>query len=124
MAKDNYRLRYRKEVFYPRHKERLLQEQAVYSKTYSILHKEDRLFYMKDYQYGLSKEQYQEMLRQQKSSCAICSKAFKQNPCVDHDHETNKVRGLLCRKCNSLLGYAGDNVVVLKNAIAYLKRQK
>jgi hypothetical protein len=41
-------------------------------------------------------------------------------PCVDHDHTTKKVRGLLCRHCNLLLGYCEENVLVLQRAINYL----
>jgi hypothetical protein len=41
--------------------------------------------------------------------------------CVDHNHVTNKVRGLLCRACNLIVGNAGDDPVVLRNLADYLE---
>lgn len=40
---------------------------------------------------------------------------------VDHDHVTGKVRGLLCRQCNSALGFAGDNPERLERLARYLR---
>ena len=56
--------------------------------------------------YGLSGEQYEEMVRRQKGLCKICGQApDKRGLCVDHDHITGDVRGLLCIRCNLLLGF-------------------
>jgi len=60
------------------------------------------------------------------SKCAICHKDIKidaRSTCVDHDHSTSKIRGILCRKCNLLLGHAEDNIEVLKSAITYLNKE-
>ena len=73
--------------------------------------------------YGITKEQFLILRKQQKNKCCIC-RALLIKPCVDHCHYTNKIRGLLCPKCNSLLGFAKDNVKILQNAIKYLKRKK
>lgn len=55
--------------------------------------------------YGLSQEQYEQMLKDQDRCCVICAVSFEERtPCVDHDHETEEVRGLLCSPCNRLLG--------------------
>ena len=82
-------------------------------------------------QYGLSLEDYDRMLEQQGGVCAICHKpvvlvdprsgAVKRLS-VDHDHETGKVRGLLCHKCNALLGQADDSIFSLLAAVDYLAR--
>src|SRR5688572_9279030 len=54
--------------------------------------------------YGITSKQYNEMLVFQHNACAICLEQFVQ-PCVDHDHETDSVRALLCSQCNSGLGF-------------------
>ena len=58
-----------------------------------------------------------------KENCDICNKKFKTIAYIDHDHETGLVRGTLCHKCNSAIGYFNDDVDVLMNAITYLNRQ-
>jgi recombination endonuclease VII len=54
--------------------------------------------------YGITREQYAEMLQQQDNRCKICLKSFGK-VFVDHDHKTNKVRALLCPRCNTAVGY-------------------
>jgi hypothetical protein len=79
--------------------------------------------------YGLKPGQYEQMLWEQDGLCAICRQAPRDAMNVDHDHACcperkkacgNCVRGLLCRNCNSLLGYAKESVDVLLSAIRYL----
>ncbi len=53
--------------------------------------------------YGISKEEYEEMVVSQNNRCAICDKEFSKTPHVDHDHKTGHVRGLLCLVCNGTL---------------------
>lgn len=81
--------------------------------------------------YGLTLTQYRFLLRSQKRKCFICgyvSKVDLKNPkhCmdlqVDHCHDTGKVRGLLCVRCNMGLGYFKDNTERLKKAVEYLER--
>lgn len=55
--------------------------------------------------YGMTVEQFDALLIAQAGRCGICGECFTPNPCVDHDHETGEVRGLLCRFCNLGLGY-------------------
>jgi hypothetical protein len=52
--------------------------------------------------------------------CAICGKTSLL--CVDHDHETQKVRGRVCNPCNSALGLAQDSVTILQAMIDYLNK--
>ena len=74
--------------------------------------------------YGLSAEDYQAMVRAHRGRCPICDKAFDstKDTCVDHDHATGKVRGLLCSRCNKGLGFFGDSLTVLNRASQYLRR--
>lgn len=78
--------------------------------------------------YGVTHEQYEAMREQQNDLCAICGKpetrtsraGTKSDLCVDHCHDTNAVRGLLCSNCNTALGYFKDSIENLSNAIDYL----
>ena len=79
------------------------------------------------YKYGITLERYGEMFNAQNGRCAICGEEnvpMKNGKTrmlgVDHDHQTGKVRGLLCNSCNNLLGYAHDNTEFLTRAIEYL----
>lgn len=77
--------------------------------------------------YGLTIEQYNEMLKVQSNCCALCPRQHDPSKkrgrlYVDHDHKTGKVRALLCGAHNSMLGYAEDQVEILQKAIDYLKR--
>lgn len=78
--------------------------------------------------YGITEEQYQQMLSDQDNVCAICVTNTPgrnhENFHVDHDHETGKIRGLLCDKCNRGLGYFNDNPDVLEEAVRYLENNK
>lgn len=72
-----------------------------------------------------SKTDYQVLLQAQNNSCAICFKTIEQNKKsfhLDHDHATDKVRGLLCTNCNLGLGLFKDNINYLSSARSYLLR--
>lgn len=76
--------------------------------------------------YGISLAEYNALLLAQGGVCGICKLATVGN-CgrrlyVDHDHETGKVRGILCGKCNSILGFAADVPGVLEAAVDWLKK--
>lgn len=78
------------------------------------------------HKYNLLPEEKQSMVKAQKNSCAICGYKFGQKSGdmhVDHNHETGKVRGLLCDLCNRGLGYFKDNKQSLANAIKYLNKE-
>ena len=70
-------------------------------------------------EFGVSKEQFAEMIISQCGRCAICNKPM-QRPCVDHCHDTKKVRGLLCMQCNSGIGQFGDSIQLVREALSYL----
>lgn len=77
--------------------------------------------------YGISLHDYSGMLVKQNQSCKICNihqDKLKRALCVDHDHLTGKVRGLLCDTCNRSLGLLKDNIDVLKRAVKYLEDSK
>lgn len=75
-------------------------------------------------QYGISMKQFNELFEFQDGKCGICMTELNQNrrrTNIDHDHETGKVRGLLCSGCNTGLGQLGDNIEGLKKALYYLE---
>jgi hypothetical protein len=93
------------------------------------------------HRYGISIEQYEQMLIDQNYRCKICGSTDmlidqnyrckicgstdpghkKKHFSVDHCHETGRVRGLLCANCNLTLGYVKDDVALLKSCIVYLQ---
>lgn len=73
--------------------------------------------------YGITKEQFDKLLNDQNNKCAICKVEITGKSChIDHCHESNNVRGLLCQLCNKGLGQFKDNVQFLTNAIKYLNK--
>lgn len=75
--------------------------------------------------YGIDESIFNNLLISQDYKCKICNINIDKQTCViDHDHNTYKVRGLLCRNCNTGLGLFNDNVNSLLNAIKYLTTNK
>jgi Recombination endonuclease VII len=76
--------------------------------------------------YGISAKRYEELLEHQGRVCALCggtnvdSRHRGKALCVDHDHKTGVIRGLLCHRCNRLLGLAADDPARLVRAARYL----
>lgn len=74
--------------------------------------------------YNITLEDFDKMMLDQNGLCAICSIPFGEThltqKVVDHCHETNKVRGILCFSCNAALGYFKDKISSLEKAKEYL----
>jgi excisionase family DNA binding protein len=74
--------------------------------------------------YGITLEQREETYEMQKGRCAICKKSHESNELfADHDHKTEIFRGLLCRKCNTGLGFFEDDIERLESAADYLSTE-
>ena len=71
--------------------------------------------------YNITIEDFMALAEKQDHRCACCGN-IDQNLMVDHNHDTDQVRGLLCNNCNSMLGYALDNPRRLQLGIDYLER--
>lgn len=105
---------------------------AAYRREYArdypqIAREQQRKTKMKQ-NYGLTPEAYEAMLAGQGGGCAICGfpppedrRLFLD---IDHDHETGAVRGLLCNRCNTMLGQSRDNPERLEAGAEYLRRQR
>lgn len=82
------------------------------------------------YVYGITLEQYYELYEKQGGCCAICGAEENNtrgarrdwNFAVDHCHDSEEIRGLLCNSCNRGLGLLGDTPEGLRKALAYLEK--
>lgn len=75
--------------------------------------------------YGLSEDDFARMLAAQSGGCAICGTDKPSGRygvfCVDHCHETGRIRGLLCLPCNSSLGRLGDTEKAIERVLSYVR---
>jgi hypothetical protein len=105
-----------KRDFWIKHRDRLLTKKKIYH-----LNRRN----------GLAIDEYKSIFQKQKGGCAICGKTQAENTknkirlCVDHDHQDNKIRGLLCSVCNLWLerkisGQVKASKVWIKRAIKYI----
>lgn len=75
--------------------------------------------------YGITPDDYMRILSEQNEACAICGKhqsEFNRSLAVDHNHETQQIRGLLCVNCNSAIGKLKEDIGLLGRATTYLQR--
>ena len=101
-----------------------------YNREYNLKHKRDQRGKNLKRLYNMGIDDYNNMLDKQHGRCAMCFETpevahanfRKKNFYVDHDHKTGKNRELLCHKCNALLGYADDSILLLQEAIRYLEK--
>jgi hypothetical protein len=81
----------------------------------------DRRTYLKQ-NYNLSESDYQILFDNQYGCCVICKQPPQvKNLCVDHDHKTGVIRGLLCNSCNGALGLFEESLELLEKAARYLE---
>ena len=76
--------------------------------------------------YGITLEDYDKIYDKQNGKCAICKETFprrgKEGLAVDHCHNKGIIRELLCCKCNTGIGNFKDNIILLEEAIKYLRK--
>jgi len=110
-------------LYYQEHREEILKRQ----KQYEIIRADRNSLMHRHYQWknlGLNVLKAEEVY-QSSNLCAICEKPIGgKNKHLDHNHKTKEIRGVLCQKCNHLLGLASDNIEILRNAISYLDELK
>jgi hypothetical protein len=108
------------QAYHRKHREEILPKQREYRRRHIEREQDCQL----QRHYGLSLAEYDDMLESQDNGCAICGKPPEENGkrlSVDHDHETGKVRGLLCNCCNRGLGIFHDDIALMRDAIEYLE---
>lgn len=94
--------------YYQENRERLLQEAAEKHRANP------------GRKYGLTAEVYWKMVEDSKGLCESCGESMEKI-CVDHDHQTGKVRGLICHPCNVSIGLMKDDPFRLEKAAQYLR---
>lgn len=109
-------------------------DRSEYIKTYDILTREkrslkrkSRIHEAKNYhlkkKYGMTLDEYNLLFLKQEGKCAICEKhqsTIKNSLCVDHNHITGEIRGLICQPCNLIVGLCNERIEVLLNTIEYI----
>lgn len=121
---------------YKRNKQKILKQ----AKKYRELYKEERYNYNKNWvmsnkekaidnqlriKYGISLEEYNKKKEENNNCCEICGKHesdFSRRMCVDHNHHTNEVRGIICHHCNTALGHVFEDETILLTMINYLRK--
>lgn len=85
----------------------------------------ERTGYTRDWElrkkYGITLNEWLAMVDAAEGKCEICG-GNEEDLCVDHCHETGRVRGVLCRRCNRAMGQLGDTVEHMRRVVAYLER--
>ena len=129
MAQTRKERNARRKAYYTNHKEKENARNKVWHEANKKkIHAGQRRWQIESY--GLTIVTFEQMKKAQDNACAICKTPFtkthsftKTYPCIDHDHETKKVRGLLCSNCNAGIGYLGDDPARLLSAAEYLKNK-
>jgi hypothetical protein len=73
--------------------------------------------------YGITLKDVQDMREAAQGVCQCCGRTDTnkyKRLVIDHCHRTGKVRGLICQRCNSILGYCDDNILTLQNLVEYI----
>lgn len=113
--KDKVKIQTRRR--YLKHRTRLLESSKAWNRNVGKFRR-----------YNLTKEVYDVIFKKQSGCCAICKKPQSELTGrikylgIDHNHETGKVRGLLCDVCNRGIGYFKDDLKLIIKALNYLKR--
>jgi hypothetical protein len=117
--------------YYEKNKEKIKAWQKEYSKEYKKKNREkinkQRRAYMLEYHfikhYNITRAERDAMYDVQHGYCALCGE-HKDMLCVDHCHDTSKIRELLCRNCNRTLGIIESNISLIYTMLAYLDKHK
>lgn len=111
---------YRKE-YYNNNKEKLAKYRKEYRQRSNV--KKNAAEYYLLQKYGITMEGRNKIIDDQGGRCAICECELDmaKNTCVDHDHKTGRVRGVLCNNCNKALGFIQDNPEIISRMVNYLE---
>lgn len=74
--------------------------------------------------YGITRDQYFQMFKEQNETCALCKSPFIDTPAIDHCHDTLIFRGLLCDPCNTGFGLLKESIATFQECIKYATKYK
>lgn len=87
-------------------------------------HRRERRGAERKSRYGVTVEAFEKMRADQDNRCLICAEEFTDAPHIDHDHRTNRIRGLLCSGCNLGLGHLRDDPSLMRKAAEYVEQHR
>jgi DNA repair exonuclease SbcCD ATPase subunit len=130
MKKSELSLPVRAKLYYEKNKETILAQKRIYraehptaNRDYHQANKTALRKKARAKKFGLTLEQVEQLHIDHDHKCAICKvEVSGKGACIDHCHNTNKIRGLLCINCNFMLGSARDNIQTLQAGITYLTK--
>ena len=106
------------------YREKHLDERRKKSRDYYQKHREERLRRCREYhyakKYGITISGLKRMLQSQQGICPICNEKIGETYALDHDHQTGRIRAILCSNCNTGLGFFKENIALLGRALIYL----
>ena len=107
------------------HHKKYVADNPEKKKTYYQRLRQNWLGYALKNKFGMTVREYEYLLKKQNGVCAICKKPEKgKRLSVDHHHGSGKTRGLLCQRCNTVIGMSLENERTLQSAIEYLRSYK
>jgi Recombination endonuclease VII len=122
----------RKRYHTPKRKQYCKKYQKEYRKRPKAIETARRYHLKKTY--NISIDEYNRLFTKQRCECAICQESIKTNRnfAIDHNHKCcpgkkscgKCIRGLLCNRCNTILGLGDDSILLFQSIIAYLERTK
>jgi ATP-dependent Lon protease len=114
----------RRREYYPNIKEKQNKRDIEYYNNNKEKKKLYRIKHSLKYKYNLTVNDFNELLQLQFNKCGICEKdLMDEKKCIDHDHITGKIRGILCDYCNKGLGMLWDTHSSLLKAVKYLEKE-
>jgi len=122
--RNKHKISARSREYYLKNKEKIIFKHSNYRSN----NKDKTAKYLINKRYGIGVEEFEKMKLRQESRCAICNRHVNETKrkvlCVDHDHKTGYVRGLLCHGCNSGIGLLMESEEILLRSIEYLRKFK
>jgi hypothetical protein len=74
------------------------------------------------WKYGVGKKEFEILMTNQDGICPLCLDPLGRKVDIDHNHSTGEVRGLLCHRCNTMIGFVREDISILKRSITYLSK--